>query len=80
MLVSVNLSLILHADMARGGSRGGGGGDWGDRPPKTYESNFIHDFVQFGKQHARYNAILPSVVLSQQCCEVYYSSLTVVNP
>jgi len=31
----------------RGGSRGG---DWGDRPPKTYESNFFHhDFVQFGK-------------------------------
>ena len=28
-----------------------GGGDWGDRPPKTYESNFIHhNFVHFGKQ------------------------------
>jgi len=27
-----------------------GRSDWGDRPPKTYESNFIHhDFVQFGK-------------------------------
>jgi len=27
-----------------------GGGDWGDRPPKTYESNFFHhEFVQFGK-------------------------------
>jgi len=35
-------------------------GDWGDRPPpKTYESNFIHhDFLQFGKQHSRYNALL----------------------
>jgi len=31
--------------------------------PKTYESNFIHhDFVQFGKQHSRYKAILPSIV------------------
>ena len=40
-------------------------------PPKTYESNFIHhDFVQFGKQHSRYKAILSSIVLSQQCCEV----------
>jgi len=48
--------------------------------PKTYESNFIHhDFVQFGKQHSRYKAILSSIVLSQQCCEVYFISLTVVN-
>jgi len=37
-------------------------------PPKTYESN---DFVQFGNQFWRYKAILPSIVLSQQCCEVY---------
>jgi len=49
--------------------------------PRTYESNFIHhDFVQFGKQHSRYKAILSSIVLSQQCCEVYFISLTVVNP
>ena len=49
-------------------------------PPKTYESNFSHhDFVQFGKQHSRYKASLPSIVLSQQCCEVYFISLTVVN-
>ena len=40
-------------------------------PPKTYKSNFIHhEFVQFGKQHSRYKVILPSNVLSQQCCEV----------
>ena len=38
-------------------------------PPKIYEINFIpHDFVQFGKQHSRYRAILPSIVLSQQYC------------
>ena len=50
-------------------------------PPKTYESNFIHyDFVQFGKQHSRYKAILPSTVFSPQCCEVYFVFLTVVNP
>jgi len=59
----------------RGGSKGGG-----DLPPKTYESNSIHhDFVQFGKQHSRYKAILPSIVLSQKCCEVYFISLTPVN-
>ena len=52
-------------------------------PQKTYKSNsFHHDFVQFRKQHSRYQAILPSIVLSQQCCEVevYFISLTVVNP
>ena len=53
----------------------GGVGNWGDRPPKTYKSNFFpHDFVQFGKQHSRYRAILPSIVLSEQCCEVLYTS------
>jgi len=36
-----------HKALARGGSRGG---DWGDNPPKTYESNFFHhDFVQIRK-------------------------------
>jgi len=49
--------------------------------PETYESNFIHhDFVQFGKQHSRYKVILPSIVLSQQCCEVYFISRTVAKP
>ena len=44
-------------------------------PAKTYESNFIpHDFVQFRK----FNAILPPTVLSQQCCDVCFTSLTVV--
>jgi len=53
---------------------GTGQGGGGDRPLKTYESNCFHqDFVQFGKQH--YKAILPSIVLSQQCCEnVKYTS------
>ena len=41
--------------------------------PKTCESNFVHlDIVLFGKQLSRYKAILPSIVLSQQCCEVGY--------
>jgi len=32
-------------------------------PPKTCKINFIHhDFVQFGKQHSRYKAILSSIV------------------
>jgi len=31
-----------------------GGEDWGDRPPETCKSNFIHhNFVQFVKQHSR---------------------------
>jgi len=41
-----------------------------DRPPtpKTYKSNsFHHDFGQFGKQHSRYQAILPFIVMSQRC-------------
>jgi len=51
------------------------------RRPKTWESNFIHHiFLQSGKQHLRYKAILPSIVLSQQCCEVYFIFLTVANP
>ena len=45
-------------------TRGESRGRLGDRPPKTYESNFIyHDFVQFGKQHSRYKVILLSIVL-----------------
>jgi len=35
--------------------------------------------MQFGKQHSRYKAILPSIVFSQQCCEVHFISLTVVK-
>jgi len=53
----------------------------GRSPPKTCESNFIHhNFLQSGKQHSRCKAILPSIVLSQQCCEVYVISLTVAKP
>jgi len=38
----------------------------GDRPFKTYESNFIHhDFVQFGRQHSQYKANLASSVISR---------------
>jgi len=41
------LAQLLVLAVTRGGS---GGDDWGDRPPKTYESNFFHqDFVLFGK-------------------------------
>jgi len=50
-------------------------------PPKTCESNFIHhNVLQSGKQHSRYKAKLSSIVLSQQCCEVYSISLTVAKP
>jgi len=48
--------------------------------PKTFESSFsYHDFVQFGKQRLRDEVILTSIVLSQQCCEVSFMYLTVVN-
>jgi len=51
----------------------------GNHPPKTYESKYIHhDFVQFAKQHSRLKAILPSTVLSQQCCKVCFISHAVV--
>jgi len=50
-------------------------------PHKTYKSNFIHhNFAKFTKQHLRYKAILTSIVMSQQCCEVYFICLTIVNP
>jgi len=56
---------------ARGKSRGGRMGR--STYLKTHESHFIHDdFVQIGKQHSRYKAILPSIVLSQQWFEVYF--------
>jgi len=58
-----------------------GKSDCGDLPPKTYKSNFVHHgFVQFGKQHSRFKAIFLSTTLSQQCYEVYFISLTAVNP
>ena len=51
--------------------------DWGNRPRITSESNFIHhDSLQFGKQHSRYKAILSSIILSQQCYEVYIFHLS----
>ena len=50
-------------------------------PFNTYDSNFIHhDFVQIREQHLRLKVILSSIVLSQQCCEVYFISLTVEKP
>jgi len=54
---------VLKKNITRVGSREG---DWGDRPPKAYKSILIHhDFVQFRKEHSRYMAIFPSIVLSQ---------------
>jgi len=48
--------------------------------PKTYESNFIHhNVVHFGKQHSRHKAILPLIVLSQQCYNVNFIFLTVAK-
>jgi len=53
----------------------------GNRPHKIYESNFIHhDLLQLGKQHSRYKTIVSPIVLSQECCEVYFILLTVQKP
>jgi len=46
---------------------------------KLMKITIHHDFLQSGKQHSRYKANLPSIVLSQLCCEVYFIPLTVVN-
>jgi len=32
-----------------------GGGDWGDRPPKTYESNFSHHVLYISERHLTAN-------------------------
>jgi len=71
--------MTLHVDSTQG--RIQGGRESGTiAPPKTYESNFFHhNFVQFGKKRSRYKAMLTSIVLSKQCCEGYFMSLTVVN-
>jgi len=80
---------LLHIDLTwirywllitrRGGSRWGAIG--AIVPPKIYENNFIlYDFLQLGKQHSRYKAILSSIVLSQQCCKVYFIPLAVTKP
>jgi len=44
-------------------------------PPGKFSADAHDDCVQFGKQHLQYNAILPSIVLSYKCCEVYSSLL-----
>jgi len=41
----------------------GGGGDRSPLKP-TKVTLFHHDFVQLGKQHSRYKAILPTIVFS----------------
>jgi len=47
--------------------------------PKTYESNFIHhNFVQFGKQHSRYKAILCSLLFCHNSFVKYTPSLYVL--
>ena len=45
------------------------GGDWGDRPPKSYESNFIHhDFINSEKNIAiNPFSPAPSKILAQVC-------------
>ena len=53
----------------------------GRSPPKSYESNLIHhNFLKFGKQHLRHEAILLSIVLSQQFCEACFNLLAVAKP
>jgi len=58
-------------------------------PPVKHGDSIHHAFVQFGKQHSKTNSdgfrhvrhvSLSSIVLSQQCCEIYLISLTVTKP
>jgi len=52
-----------------------------ERSPPLKPTNFIHhDFVQFRKQYLRYKVILSFIVLSKQCCEVYFIHLKVTKP
>jgi len=37
-------------------------------------------FLQFGKQHSRWKAILSCIALSLQCCEAHFQSLAVAKP
>ena len=44
--------------------------------PKICGSIFFHnEFVQFAGHYLQYKDILPSIVLSQQCCEVFRSEV-----
>jgi len=47
---------------------------------KTFKTLFT--MILYNSENSiRYQAILPSIVLSQQCCELYFiSRLTAVNP
>jgi len=50
-------------------------------PHETYKNNFIHDnFLQLEKQHPQHKAILPSIVLSQQCCEAFQAIMRLWLP
>jgi len=72
--VACTIPMILH----KGGSRGG---DWAIVPLKPTKVTFFNKILyKFGKQNSRYKAISPSFVFSQQHSEVYFISLTVVNP
>jgi len=49
-------------------------------PPTIYKCClFHHDFLQFGKEHSRYKAILPSVVLLLSILHLSYSSEPVMR-
>jgi len=72
------VGVIPHVTMAPSAGADPGGGRL---PYKIYEIKYIHhDFVQIGKQHLLFKAILLSIILSQQCCEIllYFTSLTAV--
>jgi len=73
----LDTGVIALVKQKQGGSRGAIGGSL----LETYENIFIrHNFLQFGKQHSWYKPVLSSIVLSQQCCAVYFITLTIANP
>ena len=54
--------------------------DWGDRLPKTYESDFIyHNFAKFRKQHSRYKAFCRPLFHHNRIVK-YSSTHTVAKP
>jgi len=63
----------------RGGPNGGRLGRSPHLKP-TKVSFFTTIFYNSEKKHSRYKAILPSILLSQQYCEVKIISLTVAKP
>ena len=73
--------LLLFPVVFVSGLHWGRGGDWADRPPKKPEKVTLFTVILYNSENnIRDQVHLLSIVLSQQCCEVYTSSQTVAKP